>query len=35
VSETRGRAQVFANVGRRRARLVARVLDIPLEVMHG
>jgi hypothetical protein len=34
-NETRGRALVFTNIGRRRARLVARVLGIPLEVIHG
>jgi hypothetical protein len=35
VSETHGRTLVFPNIERRRARQVARVLGIPLEITHG
>jgi len=35
VSDTRGHALVFADIKRRRARQVARVLALPLEITHG
>jgi len=35
VSETRGRALIFAKISRRRAYQVKRVLGIPLEITHG
>lgn len=35
VSDTHGRALIFANVGRRRTCQVARVLTLPLEITHG